>query len=259
MTDPPETPPNAPPSTPSTGTWLTSSSARTADAVRQIQSGLRTLVRRFDRDDVQPTRLFDDPPPLAGGGYWPARQIDSLPPTLGEMYRHSDSHIWPDSLRPELQKDVSNPLNYQWYLQQVAQNRADKLYSTQMNIREANEHGGAPLGNDILHGSRVVNLPKQRTDGVYIPIRQAAIDQGILRPTNRWRQKLNVPHKQRMVAQQSRADLMCLQRWKTQGPDYPVMLGINPNIAPLTVRRNRVRGGYKSFQVTKERNIFGPY
>ena len=128
-----------------------------------------------------------------------------------------------------------------------------------MNIREANEHGGAPLGNDILHGSRVVNLPKQRTDGVYTPIRQAAIDQGILRPTNRWRQKLNVPHKQRMVAQQSRADLMCLQRWKTQGPDYPVMLGINPNIAPLTVRRNRVRGGYKPYRKIEDRHLFGPY
>ena len=128
-----------------------------------------------------------------------------------------------------------------------------------MNIREANEHGGAPLGNDILDGSRIVNLPKQRTDGVFTPIRQAAIAQGILRPTNRWREKLKVPHRQRMVAQQSRADLMCLQRWKTNGPDYPVMLGVNPNVAPLTVRRNRVPGAYKLFQVTKARSTFGPY
>ena len=126
-------------------------------------------------DGLEPTNLFGDAPP----------------PTMAGMYRHSDSHVWPGDMTT---RDVTDPDNYQWYIQQLAQNKADKLYSTQMDIREANEHGGAPLGNDIMHGSRVVNLPKQRTDGVFTPIRQAAIDQGILRPTNRWREKAHLPH-----------------------------------------------------------------
>ena len=259
--------PEKPPITDVEGSWLTSSTSRTAAAIRLIQSGLRTLgstsfESRVDRDELEPVRLLSAPPSptVAGGGFWRAQQfgVDD-PPTMAGMYRHSGSHIWPDSLKPTLRRDVSDTINYQWCIQQMAQNKADKLYSTHMNIREANEHGGAPLGNDILHGSGVVNLPKQRNDGVYIPVRQAAIAQGILRPTNRWREKLKVPHRQRMVAQHSRSDLMCLQRWKTKGPDYPVMLGINPNIAPLTVRRGRVPGGYKPFQTTKAHNTFGPY
>ena len=220
---------------------------RIAGAIREIQDGFRQLTplrgpARANIVELEPRELFGSRPP----------------PTMAEMYGHSDSHVWPMD-QTILRRDVTDPDAYQWYIQQLARNKADKLYSTQMDIREANEHGGAILGNDIMHGSRVVNLPKQRTDGVFTPIRQAAIDQGILRPTNRWREKLKVPHKQRMVAQQSRADLMCLQRWKTNGPDYPVMLSINPNIAPLTVRRKRVPSGYKPFRAIGDRSIFGPY
>ena len=210
--------------------WLTSSAQRAAGAIRLLQNGFCALgSTSFDHhlDGLEPRNLFGNERP---------------PPVLAELYRHSASHIWPEDATT-LRRSETDPDNYQWYLQQIAQNKADKLYSTQMNIREANEHGGGPLGNDILHGSRVVNLPKQRTDGVYSLIRQAAIAQGILRPTNRWRNILKVPHKQKLEAQQSRADLMCLQRLKTNGPDYPEMLGINPNIAPLTVRRTKVHGG----------------
>ena len=151
------------------------------------------------------------------------------------------------------------PWNYQWYIQQMAQNKGDGLYSTKKGIREANEFGGAPLGNDILHPSHVVDLPKQRRQGVFDPIREAAIAQGLLRPTNRWREKLKVPHRQRMVAQQSRTDLMCLQRWRTSGPDYPELLAINPNIAPRTALGGTVRGGYKPYRKIGARNTFGPY
>ena len=230
---------------------------RIAGAIRLVQDGFRELsnnrntsnrplggLARANIVELEPRELFGSPP--------------RPPPTMAEMYGHSDSHVWPVD-QTTLRRDVTDPDAYQWYIQQLARNKADKLYSTQMDIREANEHGGAPLGNDIMCGSRVVNLPKQRTDGVFTPIRQAAIAEGILRPTNRWRDKLKVPHRQRMVAQQSRADLMCLQRWKTNGPDYPVMLGTNPNIAPLTVRRKRVPSGYKPFQVIGDRPIFGPY
>ena len=167
--------------------WLTSSAQRAAGAIRLIQNRFRALgSTSFDHhlDAIEPANLFRDGNP---------------PPTMADMYRHSDSHIWPED-QTTLGRDETNPANYQWYVQQIAQNKADKLYSTQMNIREANEHGGAPLGNDIMHGSRVVNLPKQRTDGVFTPIRQAAIKQGILRPTNRWRNILKVPHKQKLVA-----------------------------------------------------------
>ena len=160
---------------------------------------------------------------------------------------------------PLTKGNESYPWNYQWYLQQIAQNKGDKLYSTQRGIRETNEFGGAPLGNDILHPSRVVDLPKQRRQGVVDHIRDAAITQGILRPTNRWRNILKVPHRQRMVAQQSRADLMCLQRWWTTGPDYPEMLGINPNIGPLTALGGKLRGGYKTYRKTGDRHHFGPY
>ena len=223
-------------------------SRRIAGAIRDILDGIRQLtplrgLARANIVELEPRELFG-----------PSRP----PPTMAEMWGHSNSHVWPMD-QTILRRDVTDPDQYQWYIQQLARNKADKLYSTQMDIREANEHGGAILGNDIMHGSRVVNLPKQRTDGVFTPIRQAAIDQGILRPTNRWREKLKVPHKQRMVAQQSRADLMCLQRWKTNGPDYPVMLSINPNIAPLTVRRKRVPSGYKPFRAIGDRSIFGPY
>ena len=212
--------------------WLSTPAQRAAGAIRLIQNGFRALsgnrnisnrynIAEADIVELEPRELFGNERP---------------PPTMAEMYGHSDSHVWPVD-QTTLRRDVTDPDNYQWYIQQIARNKADKLYSTQMSIREANEHGGAVLGNNIMHGSRVVNLPKQRTDGVFIPIRQAAIAQGILRPTNRWREKLKVPHKQRMVAQHSRADLMCLQRWKSKGPDYPMMLGTNPNIAQLTVRR----------------------
>ena len=160
---------------------------------------------------------------------------------------------------PYTKGNESYPWNYQWYIQQLAQNRGDRLYSTQKGIREANEFGGAPLGNDILHPSRVVDLPKQRRQGVFDPIREAAIAQGLLRPTNRWREKLKVPHRQRMVAQQSRADLMCLQRWRKSGPDYPEMLAINPNIAPRTALGGTVRGGYQPYRRTGVRHLFGPY
>ena len=160
---------------------------------------------------------------------------------------------------PYTKGNESYPWNYQWYIQQLAQNNGDRLTSTQKGIREANEFGGAPLGNDILHPSRVVDLPKQRRQGVFDPIREAAIAQGLLRPTNRWREKLKVPHRQRMVAQQSRADLMCLQRWRNSGPDFPEMLAINPNIAPLTTLGGRVRGGYKPYRRTWGRHHFGPY
>ena len=156
-------------------------------------------------------------------------------------------------------KGESYPWNYQWYIQQMAQNKGDGLYSTKKGIREANEFGGAPLGNDILHPSHVVDLPKQRRQGVFDPIREAAIAQGLLRPTNRWREKLKVPHRQRMVAQQSRTDLMCLQRWRTSGPDYPELLAINPNIAPRTALGGTVRGGYKPYRKIGARNTFGPY
>ena len=221
--------------------WLSTPAERVAGALRLVRDGFLEMSKS-GANELEPRELFGPRPP----------------PTMAEMYGHSDSHVWPMD-QTILRRDVTDPDAYQWYIQQLARNKADKLYSTQMDIREANEHGGAILGNDIMHGSRVVNLPKQRTDGVFTPIRQAAIDQGILRPTNRWREKLKVPHKQRMVAQQSRADLMCLQRWKTNGPDYPVMLSINPNIAPLTVRRKRVPSGYKPFRAIGDRSIFGPY
>ena len=162
-------------------------------------------------------------------------------------------------LLPYTKGNESYPWNYQWYIQQLAQNRGDRLYSTQKGIREANEFGGAPLGNDILHPSRVVDLPKQRRQGVFDPIREAAIAQGLLRPTNRWREKLKVPHRQRMVAQQSRADLMCLQRWRKSGPDYPEMLAINPNITPRTAMGGAAPGGYNLYRRTGDRHLFGPY
>ena len=160
---------------------------------------------------------------------------------------------------PYTKGNESYPWNYQWYIQQMAQNKGDGLYSTKRGIPEANEFGGAPLGNDILHPSRVVDLPKQRRQGFFDPIREAAIAQGLLRPPNRWREKLKVPHRQRMVAQQSRADLMCLQRWRKSGPDYPEMLAINPNIAPRTALGGTVRGGYQPYRKTGARHLFGPY
>ena len=160
---------------------------------------------------------------------------------------------------PLTKGNESYPSNYQWYIQQLAMNRGDRLSATQRGIREANEFGGAPLGNDILHPSRVVDLPKQKRQGVFDPIRDAAIAQGLLRPTNRWRQKLNVPHKQRLVAQHSRRDLMCMQRWKGAGPDYPEMLAINPNIQPLTATGGKVRGGYRGYRRTGGAHLFGPY
>ena len=244
----PTTPARTNPITPIYQTQSTTPAARISGAIRMvdlIRGGFIEMNKneKTRANELEPRMLFGQPRP---------------PPTMEEMYGHSDSHVWPMD-QTILRRDVTDPDAYQWYIQQLARNKADKLYSTQMDIREANEHGGAILGNDIMHGSRVVNLPKQRTDGVFTPIRQAAIDQGILRPTNRWREKLKVPHKQRMVAQQSRADLMCLQRWKTNGPDYPVMLSINPNIAPLTVRRKRVPSGYKPFRAIGDRSIFGPY
>ena len=167
--------------------------------------------------------------------------------------------VWRDGDTPLTKGNESYPWNYQWYIQQMAQNKGDRLYSTQKGIPEAHEYGGTPLGNDILHPSHVVDLPKQRRQGVFDPIKEAAIAQGLLRPTNRWREKLKVPHRQRMVAQQSRADLMCLQRWRTSGPDYPEMLAINPNIAPLTAMGAKVRGGYHPYRKIGARHLFGPY
>ena len=160
---------------------------------------------------------------------------------------------------PYTKGNESYPWNYQWYIQQMAQNNGDRLDSTQKGIREANEFGGAPLGNDILHPSCVDDLPNQRRQGVFDPIREAAIAQGILRNANRWREKLKVPHRQRMVAQQSRAALMCLQRWRKTGQDYPEMLAINPNIAPRTALGGKVRGGYKPYRKIEDRHLFGPY
>ena len=45
---------------------------------------------------------------------------------------------------PLTKGNESYPWNYQWYLQQIAQNKGDKLYSTQRGIREANGFGGLP-------------------------------------------------------------------------------------------------------------------
>ena len=224
-------------------------SRENTDARRKLEEGLRLvesgMMGPHEGDPIDPTRLFQD---------LGSRIADAMTETPG----NSMSKEWYPALRPN--RGEADPHNYQWYIQQMAQNKGDELYSTQKGIREANEFGGAPLGNDILHPSRVVDLPKQRRQGVFDPIRESAIAQGLIRPVNRWREKLKVPHKQRMVAQQSRADLMCLQRWRPKsGPDYPEMLAINPNIAPLTAMGERVRGGYHPYRKTGARQYFGPY
>ena len=173
------------------------------------------------------------------------------------------NHELPSMHAPLTKGNEAYPWNYQWYIQQMAHNKGEMLYSTKRGIRErkkkANEFGGAPLGNDILHPSCVDDLPNQRREGVFDPIREAAIAQGILRNANRWREKLKVPHRQRMVAQQSRADLMCLQRWRTQGKDEPEMLAINPNIAPLTATGAESPSGLQAYRQTGARHNFGPY
>ena len=58
------------------------------------------------------------------------------------------------------------------------------------------------------------------------------------------------------TTEQGRSDV---QRWRTTGPDYPEMLGINPNIGPLTALGGKLRGGYKTYRKTGDRHQFGPY
>ena len=87
--------------------------------IRLLQLGINALP-----NELEPRVLF-------GSG----------PPTMAEMRGHTTSHIWPQ-YTPTLRRDETDPDNYQWYLQQIAQNKGDKLYSTQMGIREANKHGG---------------------------------------------------------------------------------------------------------------------
>ena len=87
--------------------WLTSSAQRAAGAIRLIQDGFRALgSTSFDHhlDRIEPANLFGDGTP---------------PPTMADMYRHSDSHIWPED-QTKLRRDETYPANYQWYVQQIA-------------------------------------------------------------------------------------------------------------------------------------------
>ena len=75
-----------------------------------------------------------------------------------------------------------------------------------------------PLGHDEQADNRL-NLPHLRSKHLYQPIRAAAIEQGVLRPVNRWKKAMKVHDRMGEIAKQCRRDLMCLQRYKG---DYPV-------------------------------------
>ena len=75
-----------------------------------------------------------------------------------------------------------------------------------------------PLGHDEQADNRL-NLPHLRSKHLYQPIRAAAIEQGVLRPVNRWKKAMKVHDRMGVIAKQCRRDLMCLQRYKG---DYPV-------------------------------------
>lgn len=89
-----------------------------------------------------------------------------------------------------------------------------------------------PLGHDEQAGNQL-NLPHLRSKHLYQPIRAAAIEQGVLRPVNRWKKAMKVHDRMGEIAKQCRRDLMCLQRYKG---DYPVPHPVSTREL-LTIRR----------------------
>lgn len=94
---------------------------------------------------------------------------------------------------------------------------------TWQGARDALTYTG-PLGHSEQADNQL-QLPRLRTKHLYEPVRRAGIEQGVLRPVNRWKKKMRVHDRMGELAAACRRDLMCLQRYKG---DYPY-----PNPPPL--------------------------
>lgn len=89
-------------------------------------------------------------------------------------------------------------------------------------------NGHDPMADESL------NIPMNRHNNVFEPIRRAAVEAGVFHPVNHFRRKYGVKDRMKDVARVSRRDLMCLQRYKGDYAQPPIPVSWEPYNQPDT-------------------------